>query len=49
MFKEKPGQLPGRKMKDRKGLSVQGKREGELRETLKDSTCTGTPENSIVF
>lgn len=43
-------------MEDRKGfrarnkiLGVQGKREGELRERLRDSTCTGTSENSIVF
>lgn len=56
MFKKKPGQLSGRKMKDRKGfrarikiLSIQGKREGELRERLRDSTYPGTSENSIVF
>lgn len=56
MFKKKSGQLSGRKMKDRKGfrarnkiLGVQGKREGELRERLRDSTCTGTSENSMVF
>lgn len=56
MFKKKPGQLSGRKMKDRKGfrarnknLSVQGKREGELRERLRGTTCPGTSENSIVF
>lgn len=54
MFKKKPGQLSGRKMKDRKGFrarnkNLQGKREGELRERIRGSTCPGTSENSIVF
>lgn len=49
MFKKKPGQLSERKMKDRKGLNVQGKGKGELRDRLRDSKCTGASENSMAF